>query len=1108
MAPELALYRNSVATVQTSPSTIDTSPGVDEARIGNTGKVRGLVIEEARTNVYVNSRNPGVTFRSANGWNTVVTGTTVTPAYAASPDGSSNGTRVQIPVLGGNSGVSQFFTGKVVSPGEVLTFSEWLRSTLGSYDAGAGATPPILQWGSCDNAYRSEWSVATPTTTDWARSILPSQAAAPSGATMSLAPAFQSWGWCGDLGVGVNSNLYSVDQVVDLIQAEPGYFATEPIITGSAMASRAGDHLEIPNGPTAIDGGQLSLYLQMYPKGDALACPTVFTNSGKTVPMCAPGYTSPAYLFYIDPNNYAFFDARTQSVQLAVGGSVLTSPPAAVSDAGLPIQGLFSAGQSVEWFIRAGVGAALVQLRVNGAVTTLIDGTLSGAVAAGPIDLLSRGTSNQFSAWLANVAIYPQGDGRLTPTVPVSGTVPPGGVPTGRLPACWAPSFTATAAQYPDGGTYYTSIQYAPVEPNAGVCAPLFCDSNGTPVPAPTPEQLNSAPPPGSTCSPITSSASCTVDPSTLTTPCSTDADCAAGGICASHCVDTGCTQIEHRCGMPSASCAALPAAANCVEYTMCPYPGFAGTPNGPGLSASLPPTSTADPSGQISPTDKDAPPTAYPSVASTLCGDMTLATPVTLTDTSSKPAQDGSQQWGVYLTPISSFNVNPLKRTDDVAEITLKAGGGIAAGGIVFGNKIEVISAEIDAQGTDCGFSFTGAVKIFGEAVVTWTPSSGQNFHLITDPSGQGLSTDPNAVNSCKGARDNEKGAIQSARTANISARAVLDYYNNHGLTPELCQSVENQLPNSPMIKDSSGDVYDCNNLPSLSHHPVNLINAWQQEYKNHTADWLNFASALGTAHGNVTQNGTIPVYNQNHPFKIAAAETQIPIGPFDLTLAVEAYGFWDIAGGIQYGLGYSGASSAIDMLKQDLAQLPQDGDLRLYAGPVITPAVGVGVLAYVGFGIAGLTVGIQGQVDLLDVELKAGVVAAAVRTNKPDPRALAGTEWDGTPIVQPADYRWVTGYDWGVNLDLGELKGELDLAARVDLFLWSHTWKLKLFSWPGLKQEFVLVGGAGGDPLAFADDYGTQADNVAYTTINPVTEPITFNTNGPPGPSCGIGR
>jgi hypothetical protein len=120
-----------------------------------------------------------------------------------------------------------------------------------------------------------------------------------------------------------------------------------------------------------------------------------------------------------------------------------------------------------------------------------------------------------------------------------------------------------------------------------------------------------------------------------------------------------------------------------------------------------------------------------------------------------------------------------------------------------------------------------------------------------------------------------------------------------------------------------------------------------------------------------------------------------------------------------------------------------------------------------------------------------------------------LTGTDYAGTPYpgLEPTDYRWVAGYQWSAKLDLTELDGELDLAARVHFLFFSHTFKMTLFSWPGLTQSFTLISGGGGDAMNYANDYGKQADSVAYTPIPPISNnPPLIKAVGPEFPGCTV--
>jgi hypothetical protein len=411
---------------------------------------------------------------------------------------------------------------------------------------------------------------------------------------------------------------------------------------------------------------------------------------------------------------------------------------------------------------------------------------------------------------------------------------------------------------------------------------------------------------------------------------------------------------------------------------------------------------------------------------------------------------------------------------------------------------------------------------------VVSWTPSAAQKLNLVSNADGSTLSTPELTGKKCKDARDITKDAIKNVRQANLLARAAKDYYTENGITEAFCEDVKAKLPDR--AKDSNGQPMDCSHLEKASDaEKLSLANAWHDEYTGDVASYPDLTSKLGTAQQGIQTSGNIDVFNSPHPYHTTFLDQDIPIGPVTLNVAAEGYGAWSINGAIQWGVGFSGNfSNAGDILKNSLkGDSLNVGDIRAYAGPVIAPGLQVGVTCYVGIGIPGVSIGLQGSIDLLDISMPTGIVAAAERVSTPDQRSLAGTDYAGTPSpgFTPTDYRWITGFEWMSTLNLSELSGEVDLAARVHLLFFHHTFKKKLFSWPGFQQTFPLISGGTtttgcDDPnnkdsagmsncsLEYSNDYGKQADNVAYTPIDPIPGPLKLNIGLGPGdhfPTCG---
>jgi hypothetical protein len=138
-------------------------------------------------------------------------------------------------------------------------------------------------------------------------------------------------------------------------------------------------------------------------------------------------------------------------------------------------------------------------------------------------------------------------------------------------------------------------------------------------------------------------------------------------------------------------------------------------------------------------------------------------------------------------------------------------------------------------------------------------------------------------------------------------------------------------------------------------------------------------------------------------------------------------------------------------------------------------------------------VSVGIEGQIDLLNAKLPMSAVAAAMRVSDDDHRDLGASAFAGTPKpgMAPKNYRWVLGYNFGASLDLHELDGKLDLAARLHILFFKKTWRMHLFNWTGFGQHYPLVaGGNQYDPLPYQGDLGQQGDSVAYTEIPGVAD------------------
>lgn len=683
-----------------------------------------------------------------------------------------------------------------------------------------------------------------------------------------------------------------------------------------------------------------------------------------------------------------------------------------------------------------------------------------------------------------------------------------GGTPSGSY-ACNERPLDATLVTTGEGAPYYTDLKFNPALTGTA-CAPRFCDAANNFVDI-TEAELNAPPPAGSKCAAVKASREeCPLDPATAHGSCTSDLECGAGEICGTQCADKACTTTKRVCAKPLASCLGLPEEDNCQDYWLCPRDGDVTGIDKAKIESDLKTTPALASSALV----PDSAHTTLPDyltldeAVSTACkGAPEYVTPKQ-SDGSSKPTEQGSA-WGLYFEPTSSFDISAEKRSDGVGEVTMSGGGGVVAGAKVMNTKIEVINANVLAEGTDCGLALTASVKVFGETIVVWTPSAADSFHFVPDPKTQGMiRTDQGATDLCHGSRkqyQNERGAV---RKAAIMAKAAKKYYDTYGFTPKFCGAIEAEaLPvDGKPLDPTKAECADVDAIPMARR--VEIVNAWKNEYDSHTAKLNDASSTWGTSKQKIQKSGVIPIFDlvgdKGNPYEVTLLDQSIPIvGPINLDLAVGGYGSWNVKGGIAYGIGWDGSYS--ELLEDAAAgSLPSEGDLRMHLGPSVTPDVRLGVWAYAGVGVPGLSVGIEGKLELLGLSVPSEITAALMRVRGPmkDP---TGTDWDGTPVpgVEASSYRWITGIHYGSKLNLGSLSGQIDLAARVKLLFFKKTFRQKLVEWKGLEQSFTLVGDGAGAALNYANHTGSASDNVGYPQVDAVTD-VKANATGPGFPAC----
>jgi hypothetical protein len=355
---DLRLSRASSGTVQSSATTVQAIAFNDVARVGDDGAHWGLVFEESRTNEILDSRDI-----AAATWQTGSSVTTTTDTIAG-PDGATLADRSEV----GDQGYSNYTDQQPAAA--TYTLSAWskrgspgaswqltLRTDTGSTNAAVGgATAP---------AYWQRASVTAGHT---------------SGVVYSIPSDGRDWTAVGGITNGAR------DQNTDMVQLEAGAFASEWISTSGTAKTRAGERLYHPDVTALLSRGRLSIEVRLQPKGSSSE------------------YGADPYLWSIDATNYAKFVRSTGKFEIVIGGvSTGTSVPLT-----------WARGATLDLWVAAGGGIDSVRAHARndgGSVQDLGSGAVLGELTAtGELDLLCKGTTNQWSSWVLWIRALASGE--------------------------------------------------------------------------------------------------------------------------------------------------------------------------------------------------------------------------------------------------------------------------------------------------------------------------------------------------------------------------------------------------------------------------------------------------------------------------------------------------------------------------------------------------------------------------------------------------------------------------------------------------------------------------------------------------------------------------
>lgn len=585
---------------------------------------------------------------------------------------------------------------------------------------------------------------------------------------------------------------------------------------------------------------------------------------------------------------------------------------------------------------------------------------------------------------------------------------------------------------------------------------------------------------------------------------CNADTDCSGyqgGAVCVPYCVDKACTQIQRGCAQPYDCTGADdddPRGCDTQLAYQCSRAEDWGKTLDSQVTDKLPPKTNvtlAVPPESLPPVKDyvDVDTTSYCDGLSLASG--TVANGDEYTEPASVPGKTpsavqeegspvilGNSTWGLFANPRVFHKAEINHQRLDQFKLDVEAQGSLVAGAKVFGKAITGLDAKGGAKITQCGVDASGKFQLFGETIAGL---NGVNTHSTA----------------CETAFDTLSTASKLLTDTSRLARKLVNMYD-----PAL---PADQQPAKAAICAEVVSALDLNNpTPTINCSNTSVsaeawVNFAVDRYKKQAADYAAkrlayFQSAIGTEVD--SDAGGIPFLDLGEPFTIVGVHSTIPIGPVSLVVDVQVFGHWGLKGTIDYEL---------DMGAITGGQV--SGDPALSAGATFKPEVALHAALYVGVGIdlgfAGASVGLEGDLNLIEASAPVRVQMGIKRTTKNETAISPGHDYQqsdfkgnaiaGIPVGK--GYTWDGFWKFGAAFHLNSLSGDLNAAARVHFLFFSKTFRAKIAHWEGFEKTFPIatVGGSVplpddllSDALAFKGDlgFGNFTDQVAFTQLDKV--------------------
>jgi len=775
----------------------------------------------------------------------------------------------------------------------------------------------------------------------------------------------------------------------------------------------------------------------------------------------------------LEPNATLAFEDATAPVIIYVKGSVINRATIASKSNGGNVL-LVSAGTEVT-MDTAFIGTIIApnsEMTFGGNLGTVYKGTFFARHAlVRPFVRINRVTSNV--AVGVPIAQSPSGPGHWTPV----------------------PGYTQFTCGQTLEGTFsngsFGEMQYHnPNDPNCPV-ATRFCDDSGNPVSPPTEAELNRAPGANEACPAIAGSEN--VDITKLHGTCSSSASCPAGEVCASVCDNASCTATHLSCAPVLQSALGVPAEKQYCDarvFRECPDPGASTGATAQDVTNQFPPQDTPPPSATVTPAERPATNPYLDLKHNDLCSGpvpLKIKDPAANTD---NPVTLGNKTWGVFWEPYFKNhtklgmvkNYDP-QRPDTSVGGWLGAEGGIKTGVTVLGGNVEVLAVRVAAQ-LGCDNEIGADLRLFGDTIATLNTDTGVDYGITSlQKTENRIVTKPEQAQGCKNWFDQRNASMDDLRRGSVAAHAIYNYVRDNGANADLCQKT--------LLKFGDPDNhFDCDpDNPALAYN-LDIPRAWKKEYDDRKKKFLDFNLDKTNFDLNkgFTFEGAMTLFELGKRYSFAAPDQFIPIGPLTLTLAFEAFGAWHLRGSIDFGLRWDG--KILDAFHLASYNNPSqiNGTFQGGVGPKLEPGVDVGVLAYAGVGIPGVSIGVEGSVTLFGFNMPAKLQVVAARIAEPDTRSVQQSQFAGEEdpnFPSNVTHHWRAALTYSVDADLTALNGEIDLAARIKVLFFKKTFKRKLASLKGIQKTFHLAGG----PLWGELDLGLESDPVAYTKVGDLT-------------------